>query len=81
MPGTRATWWMSVARSASTPSAIGPRYALTFWPSSVISATPWAASARTSSSTESKPRLISSPRVYGTMQKLQYLLQPSMMDT
>ena len=42
---------------------------------------PGAASARTSSSTESKPRLTSSPRVYGTTQKLQYLLQPSMIET
>jgi len=23
-PGTRATWWMSVARSTRAPSAIGP---------------------------------------------------------
>ena len=72
---------MSVARSTCAPSAIAPRYALTFCPSSVTSATPCAASWRTSSSTESKERLTSSPRVYGTMQKLQYLLQPSMMDT
>ena len=39
------------------------------------------ASARTSASTESNGRLTSSPRVYGTTQKLQYLLQPSMIET
>src|ERR1700682_4381404 len=31
--------------------------------------------------TSSKGRETSSPRVYGTTQKLQYLLQPSMIDT
>jgi len=43
--------------------------------------TPCAASCRTSVSTDSKERLTSSPRVNGTMQKLQYLLQPSMTET
>ncbi len=72
---------MSAARSAWPPDAIGPRYAFTFWPSSVTSTTPCCASERTSASTCSSGRLTSSPRVYGTTQKVQYLLQPSMIET
>ena len=43
--------------------------------------TPCAASARTSVMTCSSGRLTSSPRVYGTTQNVQYLLQPSMIET
>src|SRR6185436_15384203 len=53
----------------------------TFWPNNVISPTPCEASERTSSITESNERDTSSPRVYGTTQNVQYLLQPSMIDT
>src|SRR5689334_10036569 len=72
---------MSVARSTMAPSTIGPAYALTFWPNNVISPTPWAASDFTSAITESNGRDTSSPRVYGTTQNVQYLLQPSMTET
>ena len=80
-PGISAIVSSSVAKSAMPPSAVGPRYAFTFWPSSVISITPWSARSATSVSTSSNGRDTSSPRVYGTTQKLQYLLQPSMIDT
>ncbi len=63
------------------PSDIGPLYALTFCPSSVISRTPCRARLRISAITDSNGRLTSSPRVYGTTQNVQYLLQPSMIET
>ena len=66
--------------TASLPAS-GPRYALTFCPSSVISRTPWSARSAISVSTSSNGRDTSSPRVNGTTQKVQYLLQPSMIDT
>jgi len=49
---------------------------LTFWPSSVTSETPSAATRRTSSTIRSNGRLISGPRTAGTMQKAQLLSQP-----
>ena len=54
---------------------------MTFCPRRLISRTPCSASDTHSAITSSNGRLISSPRVYGTTQKLQYLLQPSMTDT
>ena len=86
MPGISATYSSSIAKSAisppgSRPRPIGPRYAFTFWPSSVISITPWSARSAISVSTSSNGRDTSSPRVYGTTQNEQYLLQPSMIDT
>ncbi len=82
MPGISATCSSSVAKSARPlPSAVRPRYALTFWPSSVTSITPWSERSAISVSTSSNGRDTSSPRVYGTTQNVQYLLQPSMIDT
>jgi hypothetical protein len=45
------------------PRLIAPRQALTFWPSSVTSFTPWAARWAISVSTSSSGRETSSPRV------------------
>src|SRR3990170_4058219 len=81
MPGTAATYSSSSAKSAASPGSSVPRQALTFCPSKVISLTPCPASSATSVSTSSSGRDTSSPRVYGTTQKVQYLLQPSMMET
>ena len=67
--------------AVAAPAPSGPRYALTFWPSSVTSRTPWSARSAISVSTSSNGRDISSPRVYGTTQNVQYLLQPSMIET
>ena len=50
-------------------------------PSSVTSFTPFAASARTSSTISSIERLRSDPRVCGTMQNAQCMLQPCMIET
>ena len=47
----------------------------------MISITPWSARSAISVSTSSNGRDTSSPRVYGTTQNEQYLLQPSMIDT
>ena len=85
MPGISATYSSSIAKSAMpsplVPRPSRPRYAFTFCPSSVISMTPWSARSAISVSTSSNGRETSSPRVYGTTQNVQYLLQPSMIDT
>src|SRR3954463_10549457 len=80
MPSASLTNATSSAKSPVLPAML-PRQALTFWPRSVTSFTPCAASAATSASTSANGRDTSSPRVYGTTQKLQYLLQPSMIVT
>ena len=51
-------------------------YELTFWPSSVTSHTPSSASRAISSTSSAGSRLTSRPRVDGTMQKAQPMLQP-----
>ena len=51
-------------------------FELTFWPSSVISETPSAASVSTSCTMSPMRRLISRPRTDGTMQNAQALSQP-----
>src|SRR3954453_16782653 len=52
-------------------------YELTFWPSSVTSRTPSAASSSISATSSSSGRLTSRPRVDGTMQNEQRMLQPA----
>ena len=54
---------------------------MTIWPSNVTSRTPRATSSRHSATMSSMARLRSSPRVWGTMQKVQCWLQPCMMLT
>ena len=66
---------------SSAASDVYKRQALTFCPRRVTSSTPCCARLATSLSTSSKGRETSSPRVYGTTQKEQYLLQPSMIET
>ena len=56
-------------------------YELTFWPINVISETPCSASLATSSKIWSGFLLTSSPLVYGTTQKEQYLEHPSIIAT
>ena len=56
-------------------------YELTFWPSSVISRTPSAASCSTSWTMSPIRRLTSAPRTIGTMQKVHELSQPIWMVT
>jgi hypothetical protein len=51
-------------------------YEFTFWPSSVISETPSAASVSTSCTMSPIRRLISRPRTDGTMQNAQLLSHP-----
>ena len=61
----------SSSPSSSANDARGRRprpYELTFWPSSVTSHTPSAASPRTSATSSSSGRETSRPRVEGTMQ-------------
>ena len=81
MPAIACTADNSSAKSADSPSGISPMYAFTFWPSNVTSFTPLETRSRISAITLSKEREISSPRVYGTTQKLQYFEQPSIIDT
>jgi hypothetical protein len=54
---------------------------VTIWPSSVISFTPRSASCSHSRTMSSIGRERSSPRVFGTMQKAQSMLQPCWMET
>lgn len=63
------------------PSNVSPRYPFTFWPSKLISRTPFSARPAISARTSSSGRETSSPRVYGTTQKEQYLEQPSIIET
>ena len=56
-------------------------YALTFWPSRVISLTPSATSASISARISPGRRSFSLPRSAGTMQNVQVLLQPTLTDT
>ena len=56
-------------------------YALTFWPSSVTSTTPSATSAWISARMSPGRRSFSLPRSAGTMQNVQVLLQPTLIET
>ena len=58
-----------------------PLYAFTFCPSNIISLTPFLTRQDISKIISSNVLLTSSPRVYGTTQKVQYLLHPSIIDT
>ena len=88
--------WGEVKRTRSSPSispqarsslAKAPRspnstpYALTFWPSRVISWTPSATRASISARMSPGRRSVSLPRSAGTMQKVQVLLQPTLTET
>src|SRR6202521_3505333 len=53
----------------------------TIWPRSVTSFTPRATSSRTSRAISAMARLRSAPRVCGTMQNVQCMLHPCMMET
>ena len=84
MKRSRATPSISATAASNMPKSrplIGQRYALTVCPSSSISTRPLSIAARTSASTSSNGRDTSRPRVVGTMQNVQFLLQPSMMVT
>ena len=61
------------------PGARSRPHELTFWPSSVISLTPYRASSATSATISPGLRLCSRPRTAGTMQYAHFELQP--MDT
>src|SRR3954468_18099803 len=74
----------SIASTARSSALNDPRagrrsrpYEFTFWPSSVTSRTPSAASPRTSATSSSSGRETSRPRVEGTMQYEQRQLQPT----
>ena len=71
----------SIACSSSANVARAGRrsrpYELTFWPSSVTSRTPSAASRATSATSSSNGRETSAPRVDGTMQYEHAMLQPT----
>jgi hypothetical protein len=72
------------ARSSLPNASRSPNstpYELTFCPSSVTSRTPSATSASTSASTSPGRRSFSVPRSDGTMQNVQVLLQPTLIDT
>lgn len=72
------------ARSSLENASRSPRsepYALTFWPSRVISETPSATSASISARMSPGRRSSSLPRRAGTMQKVQVLLQPTEIET
>lgn len=62
-------------------SPMSEPYALTFWPSSVISETPSPTSVSISARMSPVRRSFSLPRRAGTMQKVQVLLQPTEIDT
>ncbi len=76
MPSIPATISRRAAKEMPSPS-----YELTFCPIRVTSATPAPARPLTSSSISALLRLTSLPRVYGTMQYAQKLLQPRMIET
>ena len=67
------------AKAARSPNSTP--YALTFWPSRVISWTPSATSASISARMSPGRRSVSLPRSVGTMQKVQVLLQPTLIET
>ena len=72
------------ARSSAAKACRSPNstpYALTFWPSSVTSWTPSATSAEISARMSPGRRSVSRPRSAGTMQKVQVLLQPTLIET
>ncbi len=68
IPGTAATARSSSAKLARSSRGRSRPYELTFWPRSVTSRTPAAASAATSPTTSATGRLRSRPRTVGTMQ-------------
>ena len=80
-PSIRLTQSIRSANFNLVPYLSLALYAFTFWPNKLISLTPRATRSFISSNIPSGSLLTSSPRVYGTTQKLQNLLHPSIIET
>jgi hypothetical protein len=78
-PSTPPQARSSLPKASRSPNSTP--YELTFWPSNVTSSTPSATSASISASTSPGRRSFSVPRSDGTMQNVQVLLQPTLIDT
>ena len=77
-PSTSAT---ALSRAPKSRPPTGQRYAFTVCPRSSTSTRPLSTAARTSVTMSSNGLDTSRPRVVGTMQNVQFLLQPSMIVT
>ena len=75
LPTSRSNFANAPRSPTSTP------YAFTFWPSKVISITPCSTNARASATTSLASRSFSFPRSCGTIQKVQVLLHPTLIET